>query len=275
MREVYLFIAKVAPKVVKTEPKVVTKVDAPKAAKLPVKSRTFLFTYGGTVNSLKPGEEAKIWLPVPVSTSEQKVAIEKKELPGKDQIGKESQYGNSLTLQDWSPRLGLSWDVLGNGKSKLYATAGRYAERVPLYIGKVMDTGHASYKDTYVWGVLSPGGTLVLHFAVESPSGVSAKALAAILQHGLSGLPASEIATVSPDLVLDVFRRDISMGKGLGLMSMVRAVQVTAKQAAEAAARDPAAAGVFPRVVAHQDSGLGIRDSGDEKPNGSLPNPDS
>jgi hypothetical protein len=67
----------------------------------------------------------------------------------------ESQYGNSLTLQDWSPRLGLSWDVLGNGKSKLYATAGRYAERVPLYIGKVMDTGHASYKDTYVWGVLT------------------------------------------------------------------------------------------------------------------------
>lgn len=101
--------------------------------------------------------------------------------------------------------------------------------------------------EAYVWGVLGPGGTLVLHFAVESPSGVSAKALAAILQHGLSGLPAAEISTVSPDLVYEVFRRDISMGKGLGLMSMVRAVQVTAKQAAEAAARDQAATGIFPR----------------------------
>ncbi len=67
----------------------------------------------------------------------------------------ESQYGNSLSLQDWSPRIGLAWDVLGNGRSKLFATAGRYYERVPLYIGKVLDAGHASYKDTYVWGALT------------------------------------------------------------------------------------------------------------------------
>ncbi len=62
----------------------------------PAKSRTFLFTYGGTVKDLKPGQETKIWLPVPVNTSEQKITIEKKELPGKDQIGKESQYGNTV-----------------------------------------------------------------------------------------------------------------------------------------------------------------------------------
>jgi hypothetical protein len=67
----------------------------------------------------------------------------------------ESEFGNSLSLQDWSPRLGLAWDVLGNGKSKLFATAGRYYERVPLYVGKVLDAGHASYKDTYVWGALT------------------------------------------------------------------------------------------------------------------------
>ncbi|OYV99724.1 MAG: hypothetical protein B7X11_05110, partial [Acidobacteria bacterium 37-65-4] len=67
----------------------------------------------------------------------------------------ESRYGNSLSLQDWSPRLGLAWDVLGNGKSKLFATAGRYFERVPLYLGKTLDSGHGSYKDTYVWGALT------------------------------------------------------------------------------------------------------------------------
>jgi sulfur transfer protein SufE len=95
--------------------------------------------------------------------------------------------------------------------------------------------------------VLAPGGTLTLHFAVENPSGVSAKALAAILHHGLSGLGAAEVSSVTPELVFDVFRRDISMGKGLGLMSMVRAVQVIAKQAADATAADPDASGIFPR----------------------------
>lgn len=62
----------------------------------PAKTRTFLFTYGGAVKDLKPGEEAKIWLPVPVNTSQQRISIENKELPGKDQIGKESQYGNTI-----------------------------------------------------------------------------------------------------------------------------------------------------------------------------------
>lgn len=61
-----------------------------------LKSRTFLFTYGGMVKALKPGQEANIWLPVPVNTSEQKIAVAKKELPGKDKIGMESQYGNSI-----------------------------------------------------------------------------------------------------------------------------------------------------------------------------------
>ncbi len=85
--------------------------------------------------------------------------------------------------------------------------------------------------DAYVWGVLDPDGTLRLHFAVENPSGVSAKALAAILERSLSHLPPAEVASVDPDIVHDVFRQNISMGKGIGLMSLVRAVQVVAKQA--------------------------------------------
>jgi cysteine desulfuration protein SufE len=102
--------------------------------------------------------------------------------------------------------------------------------------------------EAYVWGVLRGDGTLTLHFAVENPSGVSAKALAVILDRALSGIPPAEIATVTPDIVLDIFRRDISMGKGIGLMSMVRAVQATARQAADAVAREPGGDGprVFP-----------------------------
>src|SRR5688500_2283038 len=50
--------------------------------------------------------------------------------------------------------------------------------------------------DAYVWAVEQPDGTMKLHFAVENPSGVSAKALASILDRTLSGLRAEDIARV-------------------------------------------------------------------------------
>ena len=84
--------------------------------------------------------------------------------------------------------------------------------------------------EAYVWAVPNGDGTLALHFAVENPSGVSAKALAAILQRTLSGLPAADIARVDPEIVERVFRQNISMGKGMGLMSMVAAVQALARR---------------------------------------------
>src|SRR5689334_5621629 len=85
--------------------------------------------------------------------------------------------------------------------------------------------------DAYVWALKQPDGTLKLYFAVENPSGISAKALAAILDKTLSGLPASEIAGVDCDIVERIFRQNISMGKGMGLMAMVNAVQALARAA--------------------------------------------
>jgi cysteine desulfuration protein SufE len=87
--------------------------------------------------------------------------------------------------------------------------------------------------DAYVWALKQPDGTLRLYFAVENPSGVSARALAAILDRTLSGLPAAQIATVSGDIVERIFRQNISMGKGMGLMSMVNAVQALARSASK------------------------------------------
>jgi cysteine desulfuration protein SufE len=87
--------------------------------------------------------------------------------------------------------------------------------------------------DAYVWAIKHPDGTLKLHFAVENPSGVSARALATILDRTLSGLPANDIATVDCGIVERIFRRNISMGKGMGLMAMVDAVRLLAKRAAE------------------------------------------
>lgn len=59
------------------------------------------------------------------------------------------------------------------------------------------------------------------------------KALAAILDETLSGLPAEQIMGISPDLVFKLFGRNISMGKGQGLMAMVSMVKSAAKQVAE------------------------------------------
>ena len=86
--------------------------------------------------------------------------------------------------------------------------------------------------DAYVWAIRKDDGTLDLHFAVENPSGISAKALSAILKETLSGLPAAAVAAVPPDIVLEIFRQNISMGKGMGLMAMVQAVQALARHAA-------------------------------------------
>jgi cysteine desulfuration protein SufE len=91
--------------------------------------------------------------------------------------------------------------------------------------------------DAYAWAMKQPDGTLKLHFAVENPSGVSAKALAAILDKTLSGLTPAEIAQIDASLVERLFRQNISMGKGMGLMSMVEAVRALAR----AASKEPGA----------------------------------
>jgi cysteine desulfuration protein SufE len=87
--------------------------------------------------------------------------------------------------------------------------------------------------DAYAWAMKQPDGTLTLHFAVENPSGVSARALAAILDKTLSGLTPQEIGQVDSEIVDKLFRQNISMGKGMGLMSMVEAVRSLARAAAK------------------------------------------
>ena len=113
--------------------------------------------------------------------------------------------------------------------------AGRFREVPPEVAARPFPQDHLvkhCESEAYVWAVPQGDGTLRLHFAVENPSGVSAKALAAILERTLSGLPAAEIARVDPEIVERVFRQNISMGKGMGLMSMVQTVQALARRAA-------------------------------------------
>lgn len=119
----------------------------------------------------------------------------------------------------------------------LLSYADQFREVPPAVARRPFDKRHQvpqCESDAYVWAMKKADGTLDLHFAVENPSGVSAKALAAILQRSLSGLPAAEIAQIDASIVERIFRQNISMGKGMGLMSMVEAVRTLARKAAPA-----------------------------------------
>jgi cysteine desulfuration protein SufE len=91
--------------------------------------------------------------------------------------------------------------------------------------------------DAYVWGALNTRGGLDLYFAVENPSGISAKALAAILSKTLSGARPEEIVNVHSNIVERLFRRNLSMGKGMGLMGIVEMVRAIAARQMKAPVR--------------------------------------
>ncbi len=78
-------------------------------------------------------------------------------------------------------------------------------------------------------------GTLAYHFAVENPQGISAMATAAILARTVSGEPLEEVARLSPEFVYQLFGRELSTGKGLGLTGIVSMVQHAARRQLEKA----------------------------------------
>jgi len=82
----------------------------------------------------------------------------------------------------------------------------------------------------YLFAEERPDHTLGFHFAVENPQGVSAMALAVILQDTLSGAPLGQVAEVPGEIIYELFGRELSMGKSMGLMGMVNMVTTTARQ---------------------------------------------
>ncbi len=60
--------------------------------------------------------------------------------------------GQKLSLDSWSPRVGIDYDFMHNGKSKVYANWGRFYQRVPISMSQSMDPGHATYRDFYYAG---------------------------------------------------------------------------------------------------------------------------
>lgn len=83
--------------------------------------------------------------------------------------------------------------------------------------------------EAFVWCEKLAHG-LKYHFAIENPQGVSAKALATILDQGLCGVSAAEVMELKEELVYELFGRGLSMGKSQGLMGIVRMVKALASQ---------------------------------------------
>ncbi|HEX2908522.1 MAG TPA: SufE family protein [Phototrophicaceae bacterium] len=117
----------------------------------------------------------------------------------------------------------------------LIEKADRFAEvKVPATLAtRPYDERHrvpACESEAFVWTVEQPDHTLKYYFDVLNPQGLSAMAMSVILDETCSGQPLEQVAAVSTDIVLQIFGREISMGKGQGLMGIVSVVQHEAKK---------------------------------------------
>lgn len=82
--------------------------------------------------------------------------------------------------------------------------------------------------DAYVWWTDNDDGTLNYHFDVLNPQGLSAMAMAVILGDSCSGAPLEQVAAIDENVVFEFFGKNVSMGKGQGLMGIVRMVKTAA-----------------------------------------------
>ena len=90
--------------------------------------------------------------------------------------------------------------------------------------GKEHQAPHCE-SEAYVWVVSAEDGSLDLHFAVENPQGISARAMAVILQESLAGERPETVAQIPVDLPHAFFGSELSMGKTMGLTGMVAMVK--------------------------------------------------
>jgi hypothetical protein len=58
--------------------------------------RTFWFTYGGTVTGVKPGETARVWLPLARTDRDQVVEIVRREMPGHPRTNSDARNENQF-----------------------------------------------------------------------------------------------------------------------------------------------------------------------------------
>ena len=129
-------------------------------------------------------------------------------------------------------------EALGDRSERIEALIGiakRYRPVPPEVATPPYDAAYkvpACESQAYVWALPQDDGTLRFHFAVLNPQGISAMAMAVILDENLSGAPIAEVAAVPSDIVYTIFGRELSMGKSMGLMAMVTMVRTAAERMA-------------------------------------------
>ncbi len=84
----------------------------------------------------------------------------------------------------------------------------------------------------YVWAEGTGADAQRYYFAVENPQGISARSFCAILDQTVSGAPLAQVLRIPGDAVFDIYGRELSMGKGEGLLGILTAVQGFAREAA-------------------------------------------
>lgn len=103
------------------------------------------------------------------------------------------------------------------------------AVRVPAGIATkpYSEENHVTYceSEAYVWALDNPDGTVKYYFDVLNPQGLSAMAMAVVLEETLSGQPLEQVAKIDSEIVFKLFGREISMGKGQGLMGIIAMVR--------------------------------------------------
>ncbi|MCB0826287.1 MAG: SufE family protein [Armatimonadetes bacterium] len=71
----------------------------------------------------------------------------------------------------------------------------------------------------------APEGKIHLEFVVLNKQGLSAMALGKILQDSFNGMPVDSIQCIDQDIVKEIFGRELSMGKAVGLANTVSMVK--------------------------------------------------
>ncbi len=140
---------------------------------------------------------------------------------GLDELGELDDLVSELSALDRSGRI-----------EALIALAEGYREvpkRIALRPFPEQNKVPACESQAYVFAEPRPDGSLDYHFAVENPQGISAKAMAAILGRTLSGKGLEAVTRVPVEIVEQLFGRELSMGKSLGLSGMLLGVQREAR----------------------------------------------
>ncbi len=107
-------------------------------------------------------------------------------------------------------------------------------EKVPESVAtKPYDESHrvvGCESEAFVWAIDREDGTVDFHFDVLNPQGLSAMAMSTILKESCSGAPLEQVATIDGEVIYTFFGKDVSMGKGLGLMGIVNTIVHEAKK---------------------------------------------